>query len=125
MTSHLEIKNLLCDEQYGFRPKRSTSTAIFNFLKNIIDEINNRKIVGTIYLDFSKAFDSINHTRLLDKLKDMGIPIKVLSSLKAYFKHRQIKTKLNKLIKLSFVYMVQGQMFQNLTIEYFVLMTNK
>ena len=70
---HLDFHNILSNEQYGFRPKRSTSTAIFNFLKNIIDEINHRKIVGTLYLDFSKAFDSINHNRLILKSTDMGI----------------------------------------------------
>ena len=95
LTNHLDLHDLLCDEQYGFRPKRSTSTAIFNFFKNIIDEINKRKLVGAIYLDFSKAFDSINHNRLLDKLKDMGIPSKLLSWISSYLKHRKIKTKLN------------------------------
>ena len=75
LLNHLEVNNILCDEQYGFRPKRSTNVAIFNFLNNIINEINNRKTVGAMYLDFSKAFDSINHKRLSDKLKDMGIPI--------------------------------------------------
>ena len=59
LNRHLGIHNILCDEQYGFRPKRSTSSAIFNFLNNIISEMNNRKIVGTLYLDFSKAFDSV------------------------------------------------------------------
>ena len=92
---HLEFHSLLCDEQYGFRPKRSTSNAIFNFLKNIIDEINNRKIVGAIYLDFSKAFDLVNHTRLQNKLKDMGLPLKLLLWIYSYLEKRKIKTKLN------------------------------
>ena len=95
LTKHLDLHNLLCKEQYGFRPKRSTSTAIFNFLKNIVEDINNHKIVGTMYLDFSKAFDSINHSRLLDKLKDMGIPLKLHSWISSYLKNRKIKTKLN------------------------------
>ena len=86
---------MLCDEQYGFRPKRSTSIAIFNFLQTILDEINNRKIIGAIYLDFSKAFDSINHNRLLLKLKDMGIPEKLYIWISSYLKNRKIKTKLN------------------------------
>ena len=95
LLTHLETYDILCDEQYGFRPKRSTSIAIFNFLTNIINEINNRKIVGTIYLDFSKAFDSINHRLLLDKLKDMGIPLKLFFWIRSYLENRKIKTKLN------------------------------
>ena len=92
---HLDTHNLLCDEQYGFRPKRSTSIAIFNFIQIMLDEINIRKIIGAIYLDFSKAFDSINHNRLLLKLKDMGIPGKLLIWITSYLKNRKIKTKLN------------------------------
>ena len=84
LTNHLGVHNLLCDEQYGFRSKRSTSTAIFNYIKNIINDINNRKIVGAIYLDFSKVFDSINHTRLYNKLKDMGLPLKLLTWISSY-----------------------------------------
>ena len=53
-----------------------------------MDEIHKRKLVGAIYLDFSKVFDSINHNRLLDKLKDMGIPSKLLSWISSYLKHR-------------------------------------
>ena len=95
LTNYLDIHNILCNEQYGFRPKRSTSIAIFNYLKNIIDEINNHKIVGALYLDFSKAFDSINHIRLLNKLKDMGIPLKLHTWISSYLENRKIKTKLN------------------------------
>ena len=95
ITRHLERYDILCDEQYGFRPKRSTSIAIFIFLNNIITEINSRKIVGTIYLDFSKAFDSINHRRLKYKLQDMGIPRKLQLWISSYLENRKIKTKLN------------------------------
>ena len=94
LVTHLARHDVLCDEQYGFRRKRSTSIAIFNFLNNIITDINNRKIVGAIYLDFSKAFDSINHKRLLDKLREMGIPI-LLSWVSSYLENRKIRTKLN------------------------------
>ena len=91
---HLNMYDILCDEQYGFRPKRSTSTSIFNYLKNIIGEINIQKMVGAIYLDFSKAFDSINHKLLIHKLRDMGVPSKLLSWTESYLKNRKIKTKL-------------------------------
>ena len=51
--------------------------------------------MGAIYLDCSKAFDSINHKRLLDKLRDMAIPIKLLSWISSYLENRKIRTKLN------------------------------
>ena len=66
LLNHLEVNNILCDEQYGFRPKRSTNVAIFNYLNNIINEINNRKTVGAMYLDFFIFFLSkISHHTVL------------------------------------------------------------
>ena len=61
LTQYLETNNILCDEQYGFKKGRSTSLAIFNFVIYIAEEINRRKVVGCIHLDFARAFDSINH----------------------------------------------------------------
>ena len=89
------MPRLLCPEQFGFRAKESTSLAIFKFLKFITEEINNRKLVGSIYLDFAKAFDSINQGRLSNKLNDMGVPPSLVRWIQNYLKNRKIKTKLN------------------------------
>ena len=95
LNNHLDINNILCDEQYGFRPKRSTSLAIFTYVKNITEEINKKKLVGSIYLDFAKAFDSVNHNILLEKLSKMGVSQKLLNWIKSYLKNRKICSKLN------------------------------
>ena len=95
LKAHLDIHDILCPEQFGFRSKKSTSLAIFKYLKFITEEINNRKLVGSIYLDFAKALDSINHTRLVNKLSDMGFPKKLLLWIQNYLKNRKIKTRLN------------------------------
>ena len=95
LTSHLEIADILCDEQYGFRKNRSTSSAIFNYTKFLTEEINKSKLVGSLYLDFAKAFDSIKHTRLLAKLRDMGTPTKLITWIESYLDNRSIRTKLN------------------------------
>ena len=101
LNNHLDINNILCDEQYGFRPKRSTSLAIFTYIKNITEEINKRKLVGSIYLDFAKAFDSINHPILLTKLKNMGVSKKLRNWIKSYLGNRCIRTKLNNSVSTS------------------------
>ena len=69
LRSHLELYEILCDEQLGFRPNRSTGLASFTYIKNIKEEFNMKKIVGSIYLDLAKAFASINHELLLKKVK--------------------------------------------------------
>ena len=95
LTKYLDDAGILCDEQYGFRRKRSTSIAIFNFVKFITEEVNKKKIVGCIYLDFARAFDSINHFRLLCKLHDMGVPLQLCNWIENYLKNRSIRTRLN------------------------------
>ena len=97
-SEYLENHDLLCTEQYCFRKNRSTSLAIFNYVKFIIDEMNKQKIVGCIYLDFARAFDSINHAKLILKLYDMGVNPKLCSWIENYLSNRKLRTKLNNCI---------------------------
>ena len=74
LNNYLDVSNILVDEQHGFRKNRSTSLSIFNYVKFITENMNANKLVGSIYVDFARAFDSINHARLIEKLIDMGVP---------------------------------------------------
>ena len=63
--------NILSEYQYGFLPGRSTQEVVYDVVKRIYSSINNRKIMGMVFLDISKAFNSIHHGRLYKKLKYM------------------------------------------------------
>ena len=63
----------MVNEQYGFRKTLSTETASFNLISNILQALNDKKLVGGIFCDFTKAFDSVNHEILLAKLEFYGI----------------------------------------------------
>ena len=63
----------ICDNQYGFRAKQATYMALFNIMDQILVEMDNRKYSIDIFLDLSKAFDTIDHKILLKKLKMYGI----------------------------------------------------
>ena len=95
LSDQLADNEILCDEQFGFRPGRSTTDALFRYVKFLIDEINDKKVIGSLYLDFSRAFDSVNHEILLMKLKDMGISNQLLSWVSSYLANRKIRTKCN------------------------------
>ena len=65
--------NILYDKQFGFRRGHSTSHAIITLVNKVSKSIDEGKIVGGVYLDIRKAFDSISHQIFLDKLHKIGI----------------------------------------------------
>jgi hypothetical protein len=67
--THVESSNILTEYQSGFRSKHSTTSALLNITDDLSANIDNNKNSVLILLDFSKAFDVIPHSILLDKLK--------------------------------------------------------
>ena len=65
--------NQLYDSQYGFRAIHSCENAIKELLGNILKKLENNKYTGCVFLDLSKAFDTIKHEVLLKKLERYGI----------------------------------------------------
>ena len=69
----LELHNCLYELQYGFRGKHSTNHALISISESIREAIDNNKHVCGIFVDFQKAFDTVNHDILLKKLNYYGI----------------------------------------------------
>ena len=69
----LTKKKIIYDYQFGFRKGYSTEQAILEITDNIKTSIDNKEITCGVFLDFSKAFDTINHQILLRKLYKYGI----------------------------------------------------
>ena len=65
--------NLFCIEQFGFRPGHSTELAALKLANHLIVEMDNCKVPTNIYIDLSKAFDTLNFDILLKKLDHYGI----------------------------------------------------
>jgi len=85
----LEINSIFYDRQYGFRPKHSTIDAIHDFTNKIYSTIDQTKYGVGIFLDFTKAFDTISHEILLNKLYQYGIRGRPLDWFKSYLKNRK------------------------------------
>jgi hypothetical protein len=66
-------QKILYQLQFGFREGHSTDMAILKLLERIIDSLDKGDYAATIFLDFSKAFDTVNHNILLQKLEHYGI----------------------------------------------------
>ena len=69
----LEKLSILYEYQFGFRRKRSTHLALITLIDKLTQAIEKGEYVIGGFLDFSKAFDSVNHEILLDKLYHYGV----------------------------------------------------
>ena len=81
-------KGILNENQFGFRKAHSTSHALNFSIDEIKKSLQNNKHVIGIFIDLSKAFDTIDHSKLLSKLSRYGIRGNALSLLTSYLKDR-------------------------------------
>ena len=65
--------SLLCSDQFGFRPGRSTELAALKLVDHLISQLDKNNTPINIYIDLSKAFDTLDHQILLSKLEYYGV----------------------------------------------------
>lgn len=80
--------NLFTSQQYGFIPNRSTELAALELMDRNINAMNNNDTPFNIYLDLSKAFDSLDHKLLISKLKFYGLHEHSLKLIQNYLSER-------------------------------------
>lgn len=73
LMAHLEPHSLLFEYQFGFHLNRSTELAVTYFTHLIRKEADSGKATGAVFIDLSKAFDTISHLVLLRKLSRYGV----------------------------------------------------
>ena len=93
MVYFLETNNLISSNQHAYRKGHSTVTSLSEVTNHIYTQIEKGYIVGMASLDLSKAFDSIDHSHLLQKLTDIGMGKSLVEWTKSYLTNRTQKTK--------------------------------
>ena len=73
LTVYLEKNNLLSSRQFGFRKDKSTELAATLFFDDVHRAMDRGELTGTIFIDLSKAFDTVSHSVLLSQLPAYGI----------------------------------------------------
>ena len=89
----LDNNSILYDSQYGFRSKRSCSQAIAELTGKILQAREDGKKSASIFLDLSKAFDTLDHSVLLKKLDSYGIRGVVNNWFSSYLSGRKLTAK--------------------------------
>ena len=87
--NYLNSKNSLSENQFGFRKVYSTYMAIMNMCNKISEAIDQNKFSIGIFLNLSKAFDTIHHDISFEKLSHYGVRSSALDWFKSYFSNRK------------------------------------
>lgn len=84
----LQVRQIILQAQHGFFANRGTLTNLASFTEFAANALDRRKQVDTIYTDFSKAFDRVDHSILLPKLEKLGFGSDLLLFLESYLENR-------------------------------------
>ena len=89
MMRHLNKRDLLCSNQYGFRPKSQTNHVVQKLLNFITDSSAENKVTVATYIDLSKAFDSLQYDKLFTKMRFLGFDTDTINWFKSHLSERK------------------------------------
>lgn len=84
LTSHIDAHCVIPYEQFGFRPKHSTSHQLLRVVKHVKKQFSRKRSTGMVFLDIEKAFDSLWHDGLLHKLLTLRFPMTLIKIIKFF-----------------------------------------
>ena len=91
-------------EQHGFTRGRSTITSLLLFTNYVSQSFESGHQVDALYIDFSKAFDSVSHVRLLQKVWNVGIRGNLYRWMSSYLTHRTQFVRINDCLSRSIIF---------------------
>lgn len=95
LTEYFTENKLFYDGQYGFRQNHSTEYAALELTDYVMQNLENRKHVFSIFMDLSKAFDCLNHDILMTKLSNYGLENSSLNLIRNYLSNRKQYVEIN------------------------------
>ena len=95
ITEYLEKYNLLFQGQHAYRKSHSTATSLIETMDFIHKQLDRGYLVGLVSTDLSKAFDTLSHDLLLNKLKEKGFTKHSTAWLKSYLTERTQQVKMH------------------------------
>ena len=96
ITNHVVTQNLLDNRQWAYRRGKSTEQLLIHLTERWREAVERKFFVGILFADFTKAFDTVSHNILLQKLNDIGIRGDVWLWLKNCFTERRQFVRINR-----------------------------
>ena len=91
----MENNDLITAKQHAYRKNHSTTTALVDMTDQWLNAMDNGKFVGVLFLDFSAAFDLVDHEIILTKLMHYGFKEVALNWVQSYLTDRKQSTYIN------------------------------
>ena len=88
MVDYLELNDLICSKQHGFRSGRSCLTQLLHHFDDVLEALTQNSDFDSIYLDYAKAFDKVDHKLLVKKLTLYGIHPKIVKWIESFLTNR-------------------------------------
>ena len=95
ITNQVVTQNLLDNRQWAYRKGKSTEQLLIHLTERWRQAVERKLFVGKLFLDFTKAFDTVSHNILLQKLNDLGVRGDIWLWLKNYLKERRPFVRIN------------------------------
>ena len=95
LTKFLDQNNVIYEHQFGFQKNKSTALAVLDLYSQILQTLEKKKIACSVFLDFAKAFDTVDHKILTKKLEHYGIRGVVNEWFISYLSNRFPTVKIN------------------------------
>ena len=92
---HLATNRLFNKDQHGFVPGKSTQTQLLIYYEDIYESLLEGVRIDTVFLDFARAFDKVNHKILMEKIINHKIKGKIAKWLKEFLTNRKFKVVAN------------------------------
>ena len=89
LSAYCLTRSIIPNEQFGFRPRSSCETALLTAINNWVGDIDRPGMMtGVLLIDLSKAFDNVNHAKLINDLEEIGCTPSSLAFFSSYLTNR-------------------------------------
>ena len=89
VSQYIELYNLLPNFQYGYRKRHNTSQAVLDFTDSITKALKQKQVSIAVFMDLSKAFDTVDKNILEKKLNNLGLSKQSISLIMSYMDERK------------------------------------